>query len=86
MSFLADLKNAASLVFRGEWREFLFRVRVHVLHIDLKNAYLDELNLPEERCHYYANSGGLHLEKVLRGLGITPRDAIVDFGSGKGGR
>jgi hypothetical protein len=80
-----DAKNALSLLSRGELREFIFRVKVHLLHVDLKNAYLDELDLPEERCHYYANSGGLHLEKVLRSLEITPHDAIIDFGSGKGG-
>ncbi len=85
MSFFVDARNALSLLYRGEWQEFFFRVRVHVQKIDLKNAYLDELNLTEERSHYYANSGGLHLEKVLRHLKITPRDAIVDFGSGKGG-
>lgn len=85
MSLSTDIFNALSLLFHGEWREFMFRVRVHAFKIDLKNAYLDELNLPEERSHYYANSGGLHLEKVLRDLKITPRDAIVDFGSGKGG-
>lgn len=85
MSLSTDILNALSLLLHGEWREFMFRVRVHVCKIDLKNAYLDELNLPEERSHYYANSGGLHLEKVLRDLKITPRDAIVDFGSGKGG-
>lgn len=70
---------------RGEWREFFFRVQVHSLHIDLQNTYLDALKLPEERCHYYANSGGLHLDTVLRTLKITSHDTIVDFGSGKGG-
>jgi SAM-dependent methyltransferase len=85
MSLTTDILNALSLVIHGEWREFMFRVRVHTRNIDLKNAYLDELNLTEERSHYYANSGGLHLEKVLRDLKITPRDSIVDFGSGKGG-
>jgi Methyltransferase domain len=85
MSYFTDAKNALILLLRGEWQEFVFRVRVHKLHVDLKNAYLDELNLPEERSHYYANSGGVHLEKVLRNMGITQQDAIVDFGSGKGG-
>jgi SAM-dependent methyltransferase len=85
MSLTTDILNALSLVIHGEWREFMFRLRVHTREIDLKNAYLDELNLTEERSHYYANSGGLHLEKVLRNLNITSRDAIVDFGSGKGG-
>jgi len=85
MSLIVDAKNAYALLSQGEWQEFVFRVRVHIQKIDLKNSYLDELHLPEDRCHYYANSGGLHLEKVLRTLKITPRDAIVDFGSGKGG-
>lgn len=85
MSFLLDAKNAFSLIIKGEWRELIFRVRVHLQKIDLKNSYLDELHLPEDRCHYYANSGGPHLEKVLRALEITSQDSIVDFGSGKGG-
>jgi len=85
MSLSTDILNALTLLLHGEWREFIFRIRVHIQKIDLKNAYLDELNLPEERSHYYANSGGLHLEKVLRDMKITPKDAIVDFGSGKGG-
>jgi hypothetical protein len=85
MPLATDAKNALSLLLRGKWREFFFRVRVHIQKIDLRNVPLDELNLPEDRSHYYANSGGFHLEKVLRDLKITPRDAIVDFGSGKGG-
>jgi SAM-dependent methyltransferase len=85
MSLITDITNALSLLRLGEWREFLFRVRVHLQHIDLSNTYLDELNLTAERSHYYANSGGIHLEKVLRTLDITPGDSIVDFGSGKGG-
>lgn len=85
MSLTTDLGNALSLILKGEWREFVFRVRVHLQKIDLRNTALEELHLPEERCHYYANSGGVHLERVLRSLGITRDDAIVDFGSGKGG-
>lgn len=85
MSLNNDVRNAWSLLSCWEWREFIFRVRVHLQKIDLRNSYLDELQLPEERCHYYANSGGLHLAKVLDSLKITPRDAIVDFGAGKGG-
>jgi SAM-dependent methyltransferase len=85
MSLIVGAKNVLSLLSRGEWREFVYRIRIHLQKIDLKNTCLDELNLPEERCHYYANSGGLHLDKVLRGLKITAQDSIVDFGSGKGG-
>ena len=85
VSFMVDAKNALSLLCKGEWREFIFRVRVHLRDIDLQNASTDELGLSPDRSHEYANSGGLHLEKVLRALNITPQDAIVDFGSGKGG-
>jgi SAM-dependent methyltransferase len=85
MSLAVYAKDALTLLCRGEWREFIFRIRVHIKKIDLRNSYLDELNLPEDRCHYYANSGGPHLDKVLRALKITAQDSVVDFGSGKGG-
>jgi SAM-dependent methyltransferase len=85
MALISDLSNALSLLCQGEWREFVFRVRVHLQGVDLKNASLDDLKLAGERCHYYANSGGVPLEKVLRALKITSNDSVVDFGSGKGG-
>lgn len=85
MSVFEFTKSALTLLCRGEWREFIFRMRVHLQKIDLRNTYLDELNLPEDRCHYHANSGGPHLDRVLKALKITARDSIVDFGSGKGG-
>jgi SAM-dependent methyltransferase len=85
VSFIVDAKNALSLLCRGEWREFVFRVRVYRGEIDLRNATTEDLGLTAERSHEYSNSGGLHLEKVLRALEITREDSIVDFGSGKGG-
>lgn len=85
MSLGAYAKDALTLLCRGEWREFVFRLRVHIQKIDLCNAYLDELNLPEERCHYHASSGGPHLAKVLKDLKITQQDSVLDLGSGKGG-
>jgi SAM-dependent methyltransferase len=85
MSVVVFAKDALTLLCRGEWREFIFRIRVHIQKIDLRNTYLNELNLPEDRCHYYANSGGPHLDTVLKALKIRPQDSVVDFGSGKGG-
>ena len=85
MPFIVDAKNAVSLLCSGEWREFVFRLRVYQGEIDLRNATTDALGLPAGRSHEYSDSGGLHLEKVLRALQITREDAIVDFGSGKGG-
>lgn len=85
MSFLSYVKNALSLLRQGKWREFAYRLRVYLVGIDLTNASNDELNIPVERGHEYANSGGRHLETVLETLNITPEDAVIDFGSGKGG-
>ncbi|MBI5446641.1 MAG: class I SAM-dependent methyltransferase [Deltaproteobacteria bacterium] len=77
--------NALWLLARADWREFIFRLQVRLGKIDLKPCSLEELNLSEERSYYYADSGGLHLEEILKECDITSRDAIVDFGSGKGG-
>jgi hypothetical protein len=85
MSFLTYVKNAVCLLGQGKWMEFAFRLRVYLVGIDLTNASNAELNIPVERGHEYANSGGRHLETVLDTLNISPEDAIVDFGSGKGG-
>lgn len=79
------LKNALSLLAEGHWREFVFRLKVFLFGIDLENVSNEKLNIPVERGHEYANSGGRHLEIVLEELGIEPGDAVVDFGSGKGG-
>lgn len=85
MQFFAYVKNAVSLLCHGKWREFYYRMRVFLVGVDLTNTSLEELNIPVERGHEYANSGGRHLEIVLDTLNITPADAVIDFGSGKGG-
>ena len=85
MPIFTDARNALSFLCRGEFREFLFRLRVHFSKIDLHYASVVELGLSAERSHDYRHSGGVHLENVLNRLKITPEDAIVDFGSGKGG-
>jgi hypothetical protein len=85
MPFLCYAKNAFSLLSQGRWREFVFRLRVYLVGVDLTNVSNEELNIPVERGHEYANSGGRHLETVLESLQIQPNDAIIDYGSGKGG-
>jgi len=85
MSLVEHVKNALSQLYRGEWQKLIFNIRLYSAKIDLENVSITELNLSEEKSHYYANSGGTHLEKVLDKLKITPQDSIVDFGSGKGG-
>ena len=85
MPILTDIKNALDFLRRGEFKELLFRFRVYFSKIDLRYASVNELGLSADRSHDYAHSGGVNLENVLNTLNITRKDAIVDFGSGKGG-
>lgn len=85
MPIHTDVRNALAFLCRGEFREFLFRLRAYFSKIDLRYASVRELGLSADRSHDYRHSGGVHLENVLNHLNITPADAIVDFGSGKGG-
>lgn len=85
MPILTDVCNALAFLRRGEFKELLFRLRVYFSKIDLHYASVKELGLSTERSHDYRHSGGIHLEKVLDHLNITQKDAIIDFGSGKGG-
>jgi SAM-dependent methyltransferase len=85
MPIFNDVKNALAFLCRGELKEFLFRLRVYFSKIDLHYASVKELGLSVDRSYDYAHSGGIHLENVLSHLNITHEDAIVDFGSGKGG-
>lgn len=79
---LRGIKNAVILLCKGEWREFIVRLRISLGHIDLKH---DPDETVTERTHYYADSGGLAFDKIMANFNITRNDAIVDFGSGKGG-
>jgi hypothetical protein len=79
---LRGIKNAITLLCKGEWREFLIRLRISLGHIDLKDDPSEEVT---ERTHYYADSGGLAFDKIMANFRITPTDAIVDYGCGKGG-
>lgn len=70
------------LLCKGEWHEFLVRLRISLGHIDLKHDFSETVT---ERTHYYADSGGLEFDKIMAHFSITNNDAIVDFGCGKGG-
>jgi SAM-dependent methyltransferase len=85
MPILTDIRNALAFLRRGEWGELLFRLRVYFGKVDLTYASVRELGLQPGRSHDYRHSGGIHLERILDSLKINSRDAIVDFGSGKGG-
>jgi SAM-dependent methyltransferase len=75
-------KNAVLLLGKGKWHDFLVRLRISLGQIDLKH---DPTEAVSERTHYYADSGGIEFERLMANFSITPDDAIVDFGCGKGG-
>ncbi len=79
---LRGIKNAATLLSRGRWSEFLVRLRISFGHIDLKHDASEEVT---ERTHYYADSGGLAFDQLMAHFDVAPGDAILDFGCGKGG-
>ncbi|MGE4342925.1 MAG: cyclopropane-fatty-acyl-phospholipid synthase family protein [Geoalkalibacter sp.] len=85
LPILRGVKNAFFLFCKRDWQGFITRLRIAVGQVDLRLSSLEDVGLPEERAHYYADSGGIALEKILRQLGISSGDAIVDFGCGKGG-
>jgi len=76
------LKNGISLLRGGEWREFLIRLRIYLGHVDLK---YDPTEAVSERTHYYSDSSGIEFDEIISSFDITSKDAIVDFGCGKGG-
>lgn len=79
---LRGIKHVALLLYRRQWRELLIRIRISLGHIDLK---VDPTEAVTERTHYYADSGGLAFDRIMSNFRISPSDAIVDFGCGKGG-
>lgn len=79
------IKLYFGLIRDRNWWAINYRLQFLLRQIDLNNMGVDELGLSAERSHEYADSGGLELENVLDSFNITPLDAIIDFGCGKGG-
>ena len=87
------LVAAMNLIADGDWRgltlgcrRVLSRASVRLRGLDL--APVDNiavLDLSPERSRGHASSYGPELRIVLKMLRIRPGDAIIDFGSGKGG-
>ena len=76
------IRHALALLLKGEWRELIVRLRIACGEIDLVHDPTEEVT---DRTHYYADSGGQPLDRLLAALPLAPGDAIVDFGCGKGG-
>lgn len=62
-----------------------FRMLTTIHNIDLRDVEAENLGLTRERSMNAENSGGPTLKSILNALKITPDDAIIDLGSGKGG-
>ena len=81
------LRHAAT-----DWRYLFYKAYVPVWRysmarkgVDLSPASHEELGLPPDIAYEYEDSEAPFLAEVLRRLEIGPGDAVLDFGSGKGG-
>ena len=70
---------------RFAFKYLLFYVNITVKKLDLGQASLLNLGLSSERSIAFQSTSGPILEAVFNKLKITPTDAVIDFGSGKGG-
>jgi len=81
-----QLRNFLKLARGGHWRTILFKLQVHWKGLDLAPVEVEELGIPMGRAKMFVDSGASPvLTKVLKHLPISEQDAVLDFGSGKGG-
>jgi SAM-dependent methyltransferase len=53
--------------------------------VDLRGVSTGDLGLDDRRSAQYVDSGGADLDAVFRTFEISPKDALLDVGCGKGG-
>jgi len=82
---IEKIKLYLHLLGKRDWWSINYRLQLLFKRIDLTNVCVDELELSAERAHDYADSGGAALEKIMDSFAVSSKDAIIDFGSGKGG-
>lgn len=85
MSTWGQLRESARYWIREGLRGIVYRQRLRARGIDVGFVALERLHLDPSRAHDHSNSGGPDLERVLRNLGVTADDSIIDLGCGKGG-
>jgi SAM-dependent methyltransferase len=69
----------------GKAADLLYEFNNRRKGLDLAFASVEDLGLPGARAHWYSDSGGPQLSRVLDSLRIAPGSVGLDFGSGKGG-
>jgi hypothetical protein len=67
-----------------EWRYLPYLLSMKLRGVDFSWVSAAESGLTDPD-RWHSNSGGPDLEKVLDNLSISPSDAAIDFGCGKGG-
>jgi SAM-dependent methyltransferase len=68
-----------------EWAYFPYWVNLKLRCIDVDFAGLEELGLSASRSNVHSQSGGPDLRAVLKAIGVSAADSILDIGCGKGG-
>lgn len=82
---LSQFRNLLFMLFTGQWRVALWRLKLHRRGVDLSMVTLDELGLDPAGARDYSNSGGPRLERILQAMNIPSGARVIDVGCGKGG-
>jgi precorrin-6B methylase 2 len=81
---LRRIATALRLVCSGRLAEFSYLAWVRWHNLDFDYVGVEDLGLPSETAHFHSATPALALRRVLRDLGITSADRILDIGCGKG--
>jgi SAM-dependent methyltransferase len=89
LSFVTRLARrvrlALQMLARGQGPQLLYEFRNRRRGLDLDFASVEQLGLPAARAHWYSDSGGPELSRVLDSLAIPRGSVGLDLGCGKGG-
>ncbi len=80
-----NARQLIGMIASGQTRELLYELAYRRKGLDLDSASVEALRLPASRAHWYSNSGGPQLERVLKTLRIPTGSVGLDLGCGKGG-
>lgn len=75
----------AAMLAAGKTAELLYEFNNRRKGLDLAFASVEDMGLPGARAHWYSDSGGPQLARILKSLRIEPGSVGLDLGSGKGG-
>ncbi len=82
---LTGLRQLVRYWFKDVFASSGYRRQLRRAGVDLSSVGLSKLGLTPAQAHNYADSGGPHLERVLKELAIGTEDSVLDLGCGKGG-